>query len=314
MNNPDSSEAPHYGPAAGSSGIDLILGSRGAAFRRCAFLDFYGLGQRKANNAVDAKKWEFLSNARAHLHPSFPIPVCVGRLFSHAYRYQPPRRLPDQRVGVCSGCPIVSAHSVTAPPLQPCTALSRPKFSPPSFPNPNPVTFAWPLPRRQSDSIVQPQCRRTGANVTFNGTNLTEPSRSLESRADSGNKHRCGFAHYGYRDAEYFRRDSAGDQSLGLTTPVEQQHAAVHGPGQPRRSPAHAGLDYHPTSGLGAEPTSPPPLSPGEPPPAQATAAGSEPSNGAGAFTVTGRYRASEQSAREQTAHCRALCSQPPDP
>ena len=183
LSNPISSEAlSNYGPAAGSSAIDLIPSAVALAnFTDAPSLDFYGL-PRKANNAVDAGAVEFLSTAATptltSIVPNSGLRGAVVHVTLTGTNLTGAFEINVSGTGVAvSNLLVVSATTVTTNFTITNTAATTARNVTVSTPagTSNAVTFTVAAPPAPVLTSIVPTsgARRTSVNVTFNGTNLT---------------------------------------------------------------------------------------------------------------------------------------------
>jgi hypothetical protein len=173
----------NYGPAAGSSVINLIPNAGGAIgnYADAPATDFYG-NTRKGNNAVDAGAVEFLSTTAAPTLTSIApntgmrgttVPVTLtGTNLTGAFAIN------VSGTGVTvSNLVVVSATSVTANFTIAVTAATTARNVSVSTPGgvSNSVTFTITAPPAPRLTSITPTsgARGTSVNVTFTGTNLT---------------------------------------------------------------------------------------------------------------------------------------------
>jgi hypothetical protein len=182
MTNPVSNEGlSNYGPAAGSSVINLIPSSATVNYNAAPSIDFFG-NARKGNNAVDAGAVEFVSTVAAPTLTSISpntglrgttVPVTLtGTNLTNAFL------ITVSGAGVTVGnLTVVSATSVTATFTiangAPVTARTVRLSTPGGVSNTVPFTItAPPAPTLTSISPTS-GALGTSVTVTFTGTNLT---------------------------------------------------------------------------------------------------------------------------------------------
>jgi hypothetical protein len=182
VTNPVTSEQlSNYGPAAGSSVINLIPSTAAANYNAAPPIDFYG-NARKGNNAVDAGAVEFVGTTAAPTLTSITpntglrgtaVPVTLtGTNLTGAFAVN----IPGNGV-IVSNLLVVSATTVTATFTISNNAATTPRNVTVSTPSgiTNAVTFSVAAPPRPTLTSISPTSggRRTSVNVTFTGTNLT---------------------------------------------------------------------------------------------------------------------------------------------
>jgi len=170
----------NYGPAAGSSVINLIPSPTGN-YLDAPTVDFYG-NSRKGNNAVDAGAVEFLSSVAAPTLTSISpntgmrgtvVPVTLtGNNLTGAFAVN------VSGAGVTvSNVVVVSATSVTANFTIAVAAATTARNVTVSTPGgvSNAVTFTVTAPPPPTLTSISPTsgARGTSVTVTFTGTNLT---------------------------------------------------------------------------------------------------------------------------------------------
>jgi hypothetical protein len=182
LSNPVSGDAlSNYGPAAGSSVINLIPSTATANFAAAPALDFYG-NARKGNNAVDAGAVEFLSSAAAPRLTSIvpgtglrgtSVPLTLtGTNLTGAFAVN------ITGIGVTvSNLVAVSATSVTATftisNTAPTTARNVTLSTPGGLTNALAFTVTAPPAPTLTSIAPTSGTRGSAVNITFTGTNLT---------------------------------------------------------------------------------------------------------------------------------------------